>query len=244
MKTAFVLCLLLLSAAVAGDLWGSADLSARSSYIFRGVVYVDAPVLEPSASIGISGFSTTLWGSMELTEENDYGDDYGFAAGEFTEVDLILDYTRDFGQFWVYSGIGKYWYPNTGYESSSEFYLSAGPNTVLSPALNLYRDLEQSEGLYGSISLSQAIPVGCLEPSLGLKLGYGNRKHNMAMYGVDKGSIADLTVDLAVPFSVSGSVTVTPSVEFTTLPDGEISDTFEESTHFRGGLSVTWGFLP
>lgn len=243
MKTAFVLCLLLMSAAVAGDLWGSADLTARSSYIFRGVVYVDAPVLEPSASLGISGFSTTLWGSMELTDENDYGDEYGTAEGELTEVDLILDYTRDFGPFWAYTGIGKYWYPNTGYESSSEFYLSVGPNTVLSPALNLYRDLEQSEGMYGAISLSQAIPVGSLMPSLGLKLGYGNRRHNLAFYGVNKASIADLTLDLAVPFSVSGSVTVTPSVEYTTLPDGEVSDAFEDPTHFRGGLSVTWGFL-
>lgn len=243
MKTAFVLCLLLISAAIAADPWGSADLTARSSYIFRGVVYVDAPVLEPSASLGLSGFSTTVWGSMELTEENDYGDEYGYAAGEFTEVDLILDYTRDFGPLWAYAGIGKYWYPNTGYESSSEFYLSAGPNTLLSPALNLCRDLEQAEGLYASVSLSQAVPVGCLEPSFGMKAGYGNRRHNMALYGVDKASVADLTMDIAVPISVSGSVTVTPSVEFTTLLDGEISDSFEESSHLRGGISVTWGFL-
>lgn len=244
MKTAFVLCLLLLSAAVAGDLWGSADLTARSSYIFRGVVFVDAPVLEPSVSLGISGFSTTLWGSMELTDDNDYGAEYGTAAGEFTEVDFIVDYTRDFGSFWAYTGIGKYWYPNTGYESSSELYLAAGPNVVLSPALSFYRDLEQAKGLYTSLSVSQAIPICCLEPSVSINLGYGNRRHNLALYGANKASVADLTLGLVVPISVSNSVTITPSVEFATLPDGEISDNFESPSNFRGGLSVTWGFLP
>jgi len=244
LRTSILLCLLWVALAVSGGLWGSVDLSVRSGYLFRGVMYVDAPVLEPSVILGASGFSMTLWGSMELTDENDYGEEYGTAVGEFTEVDLILDYTHDLGAFWVYGGIGKYWYPNTGFESSSELYFAVGPNVVLAPALSLYRDLEQGEGLYASLSLTQGIPVGCLEPEAGLNLGYGNRKHNLAIYGVDKASLADLTLSLAVPFAVSGPVTVTPSARFSSLLDSEVHDAFESSSHFVGGLSVTWGFLP
>lgn len=243
MRASVLLCLLCVALAVSGGMWGSADLSVRSGYLFRGVMYVDAPVLEPSVTLGASGFSTTLWGSMELTDENDYGDEYGTASGEFTEVDLILDYTRDLGAFWVYGGIGKYWYPNTGYESSSELYLAAGPIVPLSPALSLYRDLEGSEGLYASLTLTQGIPLRCLQPEAGLNLGYGNRKHNSSIYGVDRSAFADLTLSLAVPFEVSGSVTVTPSARFSILPDSEISEGFESSSHFVGGLSITWGFL-
>ncbi len=243
MRTSLIFVLTLLAAAAAGDLWGSADLTARSSYLFRGVVYVDAPVLEPSASAGLSGFSTTLWGSMEMTEENDYGDGYGFAAGEFTEVDFILDYTRDLGPLWVYGGLGKYWYPNTGYESSSELYICMGPNVSLSPSLNLYRDLEQAEGLYGSVSLAQGIPVGCVEPAVNLNLGYGNRRHNLAIYGVNKAALADLTIGISAPIPLSSVITLTPSADFSTLLDGEIKDAFEDPSHFRAGISVTWGFL-
>ena len=243
MKASVVLSLLLFGFAVSGEVWGMADVSVRSGYLFRGVMYVDAPVLEPSMSLGTSDLSVTLWGSMELTDENDYGDQYGTASGEFTEVDLILDYTRDLGTFWVYGGIGKYWYPNTGYESSSELYLAAGPNIPLSPAVSLYRDLEGSEGLYASLSLTQCIPLRCLQPEAGLNLGYGNRKHNLSIYGVERSAVADLTMSLAVPLDVSGTVTVTPSARFSILPDSEISDGFESSTHFVGGLSITWGFL-
>jgi hypothetical protein len=239
-----LLLLLLLGGTAAGDPWGSADLAFRSSYLYRGVVFVDAPVLEPSVSVGASGFSSTLWGSMELTDENDYGEEYGTAEGEFTEIDLVIDYTRDLGPLWVYFGFGKYWYPNTGLESSSEAYASLGPNTVLSPSLNLFRDLEQSEGLYTSVSLSQSVSVCRVEPAITVNLGFGNRPHNRALYGVDKATVADLTFGLSVPWGVSPSVTITPSADFALLPDGEVADAFESSSNFRAGVSASWSFLP
>lgn len=229
--------------AYAGPVWGTADLTVESMYLWRGIVSVDAPVLQPWAAFGTGGFSITGWGSMELSDENYYGEEEGYASGEFTEFDLILDYTHDFGPAWVYAGFGKYWYPNTGYESTSEIYLSGGPNVVLSPALNIVADIEEVNGVYASLSAAHSIPVCCTSADLSLGIGYGNADHNAWYYGTDKGALADLTLGAAFPFALPAGLTVTPTAELSTLLDSEIKDLVQDDTNFRGGLSVTWNFL-
>ncbi len=67
------------------------DLSAGSfnKYIWRGQNLVDDWVFQPGVSATYGGLTASFWGNLDMTDENG-------SNGEFSEIDLTLDYSGQF----------------------------------------------------------------------------------------------------------------------------------------------------
>jgi hypothetical protein len=245
----FLVMIALASCALSQAVTGYGDVTWNSKYVWRGINFVDDPVLQPSVWLSFCGFTGGVWGSMELTDVNEVpgGDE---RAMKFTEMDLYLSYTRQAGPACITLGIGDYIYPNTDYKSTAELSLVAAFGVPLTPVLSLYRDIKEADGLYTSIGVSQAIPgawrvsdaISVSAPVLSASIGYGNSLHNTFYYWYPDAALGDMTINATLPISIGSSLYVTPAARYAMLMDSEIKDLFEEDTQFWGGTSVTYYF--
>jgi len=220
------------------------DATWNSKYVWRGLNCVDESVLQPSAFLSLSGMTAGVWGNMELTDVNEFTEEDD-RAGAFTEVDWYLGYELDLLLAGLSAGVGWYTYPNTEAESTAELYVSGYAKVLFSPELTIYQGIKEAEGMYVSVSGSQELggislaPTVAMTPTLSANLGWGNKVHNNYNFGVDKAAMTDLTIDLSAPVGIGLVFTVTPAVHYSMMLDDEISDGFEDSSNFWGGLSLT-----
>ena len=80
-----------------------------SKYIWRGQNVNDESVFQPSISLSKWGFTGSIWGNLDLTNENDN-------SGEFSEFDYTLDYSGEMPDVnWLNFSVGTvhYRFPNT-----------------------------------------------------------------------------------------------------------------------------------
>jgi hypothetical protein len=245
----FLVLLALATTALSVSVTGYGDVTWNSKYVWRGINFVDDPVLQPSLWLSCCNFTAGVWGSMETTDVNEMpgGDE---RAMKFTEVDLYLSYTKQFGPACVTAGVGDYLYPNTDYNSTAELSLVAAFGVPLTPVLSLYRDIKEADGLYTSLGVSQAIPgvwqvsdaIAVSAPVLSASIGYGNSLHNAFYYWYADAALGDMTVNASVPISVGSSLYITPAAHYAMLLNSDIKDLFEEDTQFWGGTSLTYYF--
>ena len=77
-----------------------AEALVVSKYVWRGLEVNEDPVLQPALTVTYGGFSFNIWGNMDLTDFGEdecvYTSDCESRAGQFTEIDLTLDYSRSF----------------------------------------------------------------------------------------------------------------------------------------------------
>ena len=123
------------------------DLAFVNKYVWRGMLLTDGPVFQPAATLGYKGASVGVWGNLDLDDVND-------TEGEFNEIDLVLDYTHSINEFSVSGGLIYYDFPNTDFRSTVELYVAAGVDILLQPCLTVYFDVDQAEGIYGTLGLS------------------------------------------------------------------------------------------
>src|SRR4030042_1236551 len=71
-----------------GDVSIGVTADLFSKYVWRGQNLVDDWGLQPGASIGYKNLTASFWGNLDLTNENGY-------EGEFSEIDLALDYSGE-----------------------------------------------------------------------------------------------------------------------------------------------------
>jgi hypothetical protein len=246
-----LICVLFCGAAVtyAGEGYVFFDATYNSKYVWRGVTFVDASVLQPYVTVGCDEFSVTAWGSIELTNENTYEGE-GSTAGDFTEADIFIDHTCSHGVLTLSKGLMYCSYPNSTYRATSILYVTGSLGIPLNPTLSLNRDIGDVKGFYGSLGISHTIDgispsLGVANPAITLSgsVGYANSLQNMYYRGVDKAAPADLTLGAAFSFTLADNVWLTPSINHSMLLDSEIKEVFEPSgteTNTWFGVSLTW----
>jgi hypothetical protein len=227
-----------------------------SKYIWRGQNVNDKSVFQPSVYVSKWGFTGSVWGSLDLTHENDN-------AGELTEVDYSLDYTSAVpGITGINFSLGTVYYrfPNTEFKSTSEVYagmsLSCTCNgqghclaCLCAPWFKVYRDVDEvKNGAYYQfgvgrtmqkvVSLTEDCFVDCV---LGASTGYGNSAYNKGYFGVNDGKMNDLTLSMALPFAV-GKWTIKPNINYSMLWSDTIRSGRENNDNLWGGLSLSCNF--
>lgn len=248
MKTAVLVICLLSCVSIAAPIWVSGDVTFQSKYIWRGAVFNDRAVLQPWVAVGTDAAAITLWGNMDLTDQNSWLEDGEVQdpTGKFTEIDLILNYTHVLGPVSLTVGFNKYWYPSTSYSetAASEITFAAGYDAILAPTVTFAYSLEDAEGLYTGLGISHYTGLSeTASAGAWVNLGYGDEKHNGYYYGVPEAGLADLTVGVSAPVAFPCGLTATPMVEYASLLKSEIADVFAEPSNLRGGLSLTYSFL-
>lgn len=227
-KSKVVSCVVLALVGMSSVAWAEGAVTVGvgadvlSKYVWRGQNLVDGAVFQPSVSASYKGLTGSVWGNLDLTDKNNN-------SGNFTEVDYTLDYSGAFpGVEKLGYSVGAIYYdfPNTGLNGTTEVYLGFGLDVPASPAVTVYYDVDEADGMYLSLSAGHSIeklgdsPVGL---DLGASLGWGNKTYNGFYWGTNSSELNDLVLSAGFPFEAAG-VSITPMVSFIALLGSDIKD--------------------
>jgi hypothetical protein len=226
----------------------------NSKYVWRGQLLNDDFVFQPGATVSYKGFSFNAWGNMGLT---DYNKGLGYDSGEFTEWDFTLSYSGKFnpdGKLGYNIGVIHYQFPSS-YLDTTELFWGLTYDTFLSPTLTVYHDIDEAGGgIYANFAVSHTIEkvIKVTEKIsadlvLGASIGWGNTEYNEWYWGAQSADsrLNDLVFKAALPFALPGDWSVTPSISFITLADGNLRDADTYSTasdYFVAGVSISKSF--
>lgn len=234
--------------AAASDWTFTGGTVLNSKYVWRGINLVNAPVVQPYATIGYKGFAFSMWGNLETWHANRYAK-HGRATGKFTEVDLTLSYSWQWEPFILSVGVIDYIFPNTGANSTAEVYGSVGLDVPLTPTITVYQDVDEAEGTYVTLGVSHVFEDICrptantsMNAKLAASVGYGSSKHNSFYYGADKAGFTDLTLSASFPIKLSDHWTLTPSLNYSRLLDQEIRDSMSHDDNIWAGIGLECSF--
>lgn len=215
----------------------SANTSIVNKYLWRGIVLADGPVWQSSATIATGGLSFNVWGNFELDDVN--GKEY-----EWTEIDFTGEYSLDLEAVSLAVGALYYTFPNTDFDSTLEVYLTATLNSVLSPSVTLYKDMDLVEGMYLNFGISHSLEFEDTNYTIDLAaaLGWGDEDHNGFYYGVSEAMLTDLLLSASMNMPLDANLTLVPMAAWSNLIDEDISDRFNESSHFIFGISANYTF--
>ncbi len=227
-----------------------------SKYIWRGQNLVDDWVFQPGVSATYGGLTASFWGNLDLTNENG-------SEGEFSEIDLTLDYSGQFPGIDIlgYSvGMIHYDFPVTGAaDDTTELYAGVGLDVPASPSVTFSRDVDEaSEGMYISVGVGHSFenvfelgpdtPVGV---DIGATLGWGNKAYNRFYWGAAPdgstigGEFNDLVLSIGFPFELAG-LSFTASASYVTLVGDDIRRTDAygagNDDNFVAGIGFSAGF--
>jgi hypothetical protein len=214
------------------------DLAFVNKYVWRGMLITDGPVFQPAATLGYKGASIGVWGNLDLDNVNDN-------AGEFNEIDLVLDYTHSIKEFSLSGGLIYYDFPNTDFNSTLELYVAVGADILLQPCITVYFDVDQVEGIYGTLGFSHSF--GLLESEtvslsldLATSIGLGSTPYVNSYFGVDNSGFTDFYAEGSLPITILNQLTVSPYVGVAMVVDNAMRAQMDESDNFLIGAILSW----
>jgi len=223
-----------------------------SKYIWRGQNISDDPVFQPGISATHGNLTAGIWGNLDTTNIND-------RSGDFSELDLSLDYSGDLpGTKGVGYSVGLIYYDfpgaaadGTRVPDTTELYWGLNFDFPLSPSITVYHDVDEAEGAYALLAVSHSIeeimklgPNTPVALEIGTSLGWGSGSYNKYYWGTDQSKLNDLAFSVAFPFGIKGW-TVTPSLNYVTLVSDDIRDTDTygtDSDFFFAGVGISREF--
>lgn len=226
------------------------DLPLVSAYVWRGQVLNDEAVVQPALNLSQGGFGLNVWGNYNLTDAVTEDPD-------FSEIDLTLSYGRKVGPVGLGAGLIEYLFPNTtlatdaggaAYPGTRELYVSLSlPDLPVVPALNVYRDIDEADGFYASLSATYNQKLdGPLSLALNALLGAGDSAYNRYYFGVHKTKLNDACLSASLPIACGGSLTITPGILYSWLPASDIRDAagalYKDDQQWVGSLKLNYVF--
>ena len=235
----------------------SLDLPVNSAYVWRGQVYNDEPVFEPSLNVATKyGLSFNTWANFNLTDN--LGND---SEKEFNEVDLTVSYDVPVEVLDLTVGAAEYTYPHQTIQDGGgrvratpgtrEVFVTVGKNDFpLSPSASVYYDCDEVNGFYGLVSVSRGFEVTKeFSVDATLSLGAADTDYNETYFGVDDNVLNDGNVKVSASYTLSKSISLGGYVMYTYLLDSSIRDAakandayFNKGDILSGGVSVGYGF--
>jgi hypothetical protein len=247
---------------------GELSLSAFNSYIWRGQeLSRSSIVVQPSVTISYQGFSFNVWGNQDTKPYSAAADNY---AGKYTETDFTVSYSKALGIIqagggYIYYALGSPYSGAAAPLDSQEIFVTVGLNTLLSPTLTAYKEIDHYHQWYFLLGVSHTF---ALHEKVGLKLAatasylISNDENTYARY--DSSSVAttdkynnfhDGTVSVSIPVTITKSLTVTPTASYVfPLGDdakyemkgrglqGVSSPSDRNSSFVYGGVTVSFAF--
>lgn len=218
------------------------DLTYNSKYVWRGINVTDDHVLQPAVTVGYEGLSFNIWGNRDLTDENDM-------ASDFNEIDFTVDYSWEYEDLGFSVGAIRYTFPHGGGKSTTELYGAVAVDTMLSPTLAVYADVEEADGAYATLGVAHSFGqvlefaegVG-MAFDVGATVGFGSSNYNEFYFGQDKSAFTDLLLEAGFPIDLGDGWALTPAVYFSQLLDDDIRDSVDDDTNVWGGVTLSYAF--
>ncbi len=219
---------------------GDFTVAAMSQYIWRGYeLSRNSIVVQPSATISYNGFSANVWGNLDTrpyfagTGETSY-------PSTWNETDLTLSYTKNLGLFnlgagYIYYSLGSLNKDAPDRADAQEFFATVSLNTILSPTLTAYKEIDHYRNWYFLLGVSHAFEFNKM---VSLKLaasasylmstyadaalfnagaGYGGypKFDGSSQATNDKFSnFHDGNITVSLPIKATGYITITPTISY------------------------------
>ena len=194
------------------DVSVSLSTALQSAYVWRGITVNDEPVIQPSVEVVIDGLTINVWVNGDMTTQTDRG----IKAGQVSETDLTMYYTKAFGPDELYQlsfGCIDYLFPSAG--TTTEFFVSFGMDTIASPAITIYRDVDLP-ALYASLGASHKHTVNeSIEIEASAAIGLGDSNWGKLMFGLSDDDASFGLYDVSVVVSATYALTAEMSISVT-----------------------------
>jgi uncharacterized protein (TIGR02001 family) len=126
------------------------ETDIRTMNVFRGVAYLERPVLQPTIDLSYKGFNINLWSNIDIknTQLNEFDFTFGFAKQLGKCLSLSTGYTL-------------YTYPNTCVSKTQEVYVNAGfeLQKIVNPSLLIALDFDEGKGAYVKLSADHSFRI-------------------------------------------------------------------------------------
>jgi len=219
---------------------GDLTVTSLSQYIWRGYeLSRNSIVVQPSATIGYKGFTANVWGNLD-TRPYFAGTGSTSYASTWNETDLTLSYTKTLGLFnlgagYIYYGLGSLNKDAPDRADAQEIFATVSLNTILSPTLTAYKEIDHYRNWYFLLGVSHAFEFS---KTVSLKLaasasyllstyadatlfnagaGYGGypRFDGNSQATDDKFSnFHDGSVTVSLPVKATAYITITPTISY------------------------------
>lgn len=273
---ALVLTVLAALAVSGGPLWaeeekptGDFTASALSRYVWRGYeLSRNSVVIQPSMTIGYKGFSVNLWGNQDTVPYSPVSKTS--YTGTWNETDLTLSYTTTLGLFnvgggYVYYSLAPLNKDAADRDDSQELFATVSLNTLLSPTLTIYKEIDHYRNMYCLLGISHVVELNKraslkLAATASYLLSTDAEKYpkfdSNALATTDKFSnFHDGTLSISLPIKPANYVTVTPTLSYIFPLSGDAKDEMKgfglkgsampadrDSFFVVGGVSVSFSF--
>jgi len=220
---------------------GEAAVAVMSQYFWRGYeLSRNSIVVQPAMTVAYKGFSTNIWGNLDTrayyagTQE---GKTYG---GTWNETDFTLSYTKTLGLFnlgagYIYYALGALNPDGFKRADAQEIFASVGLNTLLSPTLTVYKEIDHYRNMYYLLGVSHVFE---LNKAVSLKLsatgsylqsgyadaalfnagaGYGGYPKFDGMSAATNEKFSnfhDGNVTVSLPIKATKYITITPTISY------------------------------
>lgn len=247
---------------------GEVAASILSAYIWRGQeLSRDSVVIQPSATVSYRGFTANIWGNLDT-------DPYSVTDGEYssnyTETDVTLSYTHKFGIVsagagYIYYGLAAATPGGPDLLDSQEIFVTLGLDTILAPALTVYKEVDHYHQWYATLGISHTF---ALHEKVGLKLAaqasylksddettYPEYDSDSQMTADKFNNLHDGLISASLPIAITGHLTITPTVTYVfPLSDdakyemrarglqGVANPSDKDSDYIYGGLTLSYAF--
>jgi hypothetical protein len=228
----------------------SADLSVSllSKYVWRGFeLSDDSIVIQPSMTVGYKGFAANFWGNLDTDQHKDYYTEGN--TSNWNETDFTLSYDGSMGM--VDYGVGYIFYAlEDGLQDTQEIYFSAALDTLLSPTLTIYRDIDAGPSTYITLDVSHSLPLTeTLALDLGAQVSYYNFDNGSDAADPDDVKKGDPSPDgysalhtgllsASMTFPVGEYFTITPEVYYSFPLSSDADDFLEMANDYDSDASI------
>ncbi len=247
---------------------GEVDLSVLSAYIWRGYEQTrGSVVVQPSATVSYKGFSVNVWGNLDTKPYSAADASYG---AKYTETDYTVSYSKKFGILqvtpgYIYYALGAPYAGGTAPLDSQELFLTLGLDTILSPTLTAYKEIDHYHQWYFLLGVSQTFEFNKI---VSLKLAasasyllstdettYAKYDSNSLPTTDKYNNFHDGTVSASLPLAVYKTLSVTPTISYVfPLCDdaryemrahglqGVTNPSDRDSAYLYGGVTLSYTF--
>lgn len=249
----------------------TADLTtyALSKYVWRGYENTkDSIVIQPSMTLGYAGFTANLWGNLDT---NPYSAGSNSYSSTWTETDFTLAYNKTLGLVnagvgYIYYNLGAAFPGGTKPPDSQEVFATVGLNTLLTPTLTVYKEVDHYHQWYfllgashtfalsKMISLKLAASGSYLKsesatPTDPLNIGYPKFNDNHVATSDKFNNFHDGLVTASLPIAVAKYVTLTPTISYSFPLSSDAKNEIKgrskngnDDSFLFGGLGLTFAF--
>lgn len=178
----------------------NADFYSR--YVWRGAPLNTKAVFQPSITAEGQGWGATIWGNVDLTDENLY---YGAdGQGRITEWDSTAWYSKATESGTWTLGVTHYDFPNTGFASTTELWGQWAFGGEWNPYIAAFFDVDEVDGTYVRFGAGKSQATGQGTLSYGAYAAWSTKKMNNFLYGNNEAGLSDFGINLTYAFPFAG----------------------------------------